>query len=72
MPRHMPPQTGTQTAGQSPVAEQRPCLVLLAEDNEVNALVATNFLELIGAVTEHVKMGARPFSTPCARSTGLI
>ena len=57
MPRHMPPQTGTQTAGQSPVAEQRPCLVLLAEDNEVNALVATNFLELIGAVTEHVKDG---------------
>ena len=40
-----------------PPAALRPCLVLLAEDNEVNALVATNFLELIGVSTEHVKDG---------------
>ncbi|MDE2402406.1 MAG: response regulator [Burkholderiales bacterium] len=35
----------------------RHCLVLLAEDNDINALVATNFLEIIGTDTEHVKDG---------------
>ncbi|HET8870260.1 MAG TPA: ATP-binding protein [Aquabacterium sp.] len=33
------------------------CLVLMAEDNDINALVATNFLEIIGVRTERVKDG---------------
>ncbi|HET8693044.1 MAG TPA: ATP-binding protein [Aquabacterium sp.] len=37
--------------------EPATCLVLMAEDNDINALVATNFLEIIGARTERVKDG---------------
>jgi CheY-like chemotaxis protein len=33
------------------------CLALLAEDNDINALVATNFLEIIGVQSERVKDG---------------
>ncbi len=36
----------------------RHCLALLAEDNDINALVAMNFLEIIGVDTERVKDGA--------------
>lgn len=36
-----------------------PCRVLLAEDNDVSALVATNFLEIIGVHTVRVKDGAQ-------------
>jgi signal transduction histidine kinase/FixJ family two-component response regulator len=33
------------------------CLVLLAEDNDINAMVAMNFLELIGVEAERVQNG---------------
>lgn len=36
----------------------RHCLALLAEDNDINALVAMNFLEIIGVDTERVKDGS--------------
>lgn len=47
----------------TPSSTQRPhqpssCRVLLAEDNEVNALVATNFLEIIGVDSQRVQDGA--------------
>ncbi|HEX5357347.1 MAG TPA: ATP-binding protein [Aquabacterium sp.] len=40
----------------------RHCRVLLAEDNEINALVAMNFLEIIGVDAERVPHGADALS----------
>jgi signal transduction histidine kinase/DNA-binding NarL/FixJ family response regulator len=37
--------------------DRRPCMVLLVEDNDINALVASNFLEIIGVEMERVKDG---------------
>lgn len=39
------------------VSQPRHCLILMAEDNDINALVATNYLEIIGTDTERVKDG---------------
>lgn len=41
----------------SPVSMPTPCRALLAEDNDVSALVAMNFLEIIGVHTVRVKDG---------------
>lgn len=41
----------------SPVSMPGPCRALLAEDNDVSALVAMNFLEIIGVHTVRVKDG---------------
>lgn len=63
----MPDATDTQVK-QAPVATQeafqgsRHCRVLLAEDNEINALVAMNFLEIIGVDAERVQHGAEALS----------
>src|SRR5690606_18162183 len=40
-----------------PPSPPRDCLVLLAEDNDLNALVAANFLEIIGADMVRVSNG---------------
>ncbi|RZI82634.1 MAG: response regulator [Rubrivivax sp.] len=51
-----PPQAASDGASLT-MGSPRHCLVLLAEDNDVNAMVATNFLEIIGTDTERVKDG---------------
>ncbi len=62
-PEPQPSQTPARTAPQNRtqpqplVSSARRCLVLMAEDNDVNALVATNYLEVIGTDTERVKDG---------------
>lgn len=48
---------GSLTAVPLPPSVPRHCLALLAEDNDINALVAMNFLEIIGVDTERVKDG---------------
>ncbi|MGE5451089.1 MAG: hybrid sensor histidine kinase/response regulator, partial [Acidobacteriota bacterium] len=52
-----PPAPASPLSTQSPAKAQRLGLVLMAEDNDINALVASNYLELIGTDTERVKDG---------------
>jgi signal transduction histidine kinase/DNA-binding NarL/FixJ family response regulator len=49
-PAELPPARALEGATPRAVSAQRACRVLLAEDNDINALVAMNFLELIGGV----------------------
>ncbi|MDE2592678.1 MAG: response regulator [Burkholderiales bacterium] len=60
-PQHALHQARTLTPNRSQTqpsaSPTRPCLVLMAEDNDVNALVASNYLDVIGTDTERVKDG---------------
>ena len=50
-------QPSPKVSAEPPPNTRRHCLVLLAEDNDINALVTSNFLEIIGTDTERVKDG---------------
>ncbi|TAK98138.1 MAG: response regulator [Aquabacterium sp.] len=52
----------TPLTAQAAFQGSRHCRILLAEDNEINALVAMNFLEIIGVDAERVPHGADALS----------
>lgn len=66
------PDASNQQAAHAPDMAQeafqgsRHCRILLAEDNEINALVAMNFLEIIGVDAERVQHGAAALSKALA------
>ena len=57
LPATAPPQPAPSTACVSPSAAAPRCLVLLVEDNDINALVASNFLDVIGTQMERARNG---------------
>jgi len=59
LPNATPPEAANQPAPTQPVANATgsPCRVLIAEDDDVNAVIATAYLEHIGLIAERVRDG---------------
>ena len=45
-----------------PSCRHKPCRVLLAEDNEITALLATKFIEKLGGTLDRAKGGEEAFA----------